>query len=115
MIQSPMSLVDRAALREILCITCSILRNNFFYSEDHLKELLVNFTGDFSTILVDFGDRAETYVLNSLRLSRTMRFNFTCLFSSRVIREILIHDFDFNEMELQAFENIISKYAEIRK
>jgi hypothetical protein len=109
---TPMSLIDRATLREILCITCSILRNNFFYNEDHLKEFLVNFTGDFSTALTDFGDTAERYVINTLRASRSTRFCFTCLFSSRVIREILIQDFNFNEMELQAFENVISKYSQ---
>lgn len=112
MTDTAMSLIDRTTLREILRITCSILRNNFFYSEDHLKDFLVNFTGDFSMVLIDFKDTAEQYVLNALQASKSTRFCFTCLFSSRVIRDILIHDFNFSEIELQAFENVISKYSE---
>lgn len=111
MTKTPMMLIDRTALREILRITFSILRNNFFYGEDHLKEFLVNFTDDFSTALMDFSDTAETYILNTLQTSRSTRFSFTCLFSSRVIQGILINDFNFNEMELQAFDNVVSKYA----
>lgn len=103
-------IVDRSALRDILRITFSILRNNFFYGEDHLKKFLTNFSDDFTTAIIDFGDTAEKRVLNNLFSSRSTRFSFTCLFASEVIRDILMHDFNFNEYELQAFENIISKY-----
>lgn len=105
------SLIDKSALRDILRITFSILRNNFFYGEDHLKAFLNNFTDDFSTAIIDFEDHAEDCVLNRLFSSRSTRFNFTCYFASEVIRDILAHDFNFNEFELQAFENIISKYG----
>jgi hypothetical protein len=110
-IETPMKLIDRAALREILRITCNILRNNFFYSEDHLKKFTAYFADDFSTALMGFRHTAEAFILNTLQASRSTRFIFTGSLSSRVIREILINDFHFNELELQAFENVISKYS----
>ena len=106
-----MMLIDRMTLREIIRITCAILRNHFYYGEEFLKEFLSNFTDDFSIALMEFGDTAGPNVVSDLVSSRRKRFDFTCLFSGRVIRDILIHDFDFNELELQAFENIVSKYS----
>jgi hypothetical protein len=114
MTKSPMKLIDRATLRGILRVTFSVLRNNFFYSEDHLKDFLQLFSDDFSTALVDFGDNAELHILNNLYYSRYRRFDFTCYFASEVIRDILVHDFHFNEMELQAFENVMSKHTCMR-
>jgi hypothetical protein len=111
MTYTPISFIDKSALREILRITFSILRNNFFYEEDLLKDFLVNFTDDFSTAIIDFGDTAEKDVLHNLYSSRSTRFDFTCYFASEVIRDILTYDFNFNEIELQAFQNIISKYG----
>lgn len=111
MTNTPLSFVDKSALRDILRITFSILRNNFFYGEELLKNFLNNFTDDFSTAIIDFGDTAEKYVLHNLCSSRSTRFDFTCYFASEVIRDILTHDFNFDEHELQAFENIISKYG----
>ena len=52
MTKSPMMLIDRATLRGILRVTFSVLRNNFFYSEDHLKDFLQLFSDDFSTALL---------------------------------------------------------------
>lgn len=114
MTKSPMMLIDRTTLRGILRMTFSVLRNNFFYGEDHLKEFLQSFSDDFSTALIDFGDNAELHILNNLYYSRTRRFDFTCYFASEVIRDVLIDDFHFNEMELQAFENVMSKYTRMR-
>lgn len=114
MTKSPMMLIDRATLRGILRVTFSVLRNNFFYSEDHLKDFLQLFSDDFSTALIDFGDSAELHILNNLYHSWTRRFDFTCYFASEVIRDVLINDFHFNEMELQAFENVMSKHTRMR-
>lgn len=114
MTKSPMMLIDRSTLRDILRITFSVLRNNFFYGEDHLKEFLHSFSDDFSTALIDFGGHAELHVLNNLYFNQAKRFDFTCYFTSEVIRDVLIDDFHFNELELQAFENVMSKYTCMR-
>ena len=114
MTKSPMMLIDRALLRDMLRVTFSVLRNNFFYGEDHLKEFLQSFSDDFSTALIDFGGHAELHILNNLYYNRATRFDFTCYFASEVIRDVLIDDFHFNELELQAFENIASKHTRMR-
>ena len=115
MTKSPMMLIDRATLRGILRVTFSVLRNNFFYSEDHLKDFLtIVFRRLFYSSNCDFGDSAELHILNNLYHSWTRRFDFTCYFASEVIRDVLINDFHFNEMELQAFENVMSKHTRMR-
>jgi hypothetical protein len=111
MIKTPMMLIDRQVMREIIRITCSILRNNFFYDEELLKEFMAVFTDEFSSALIDFRDSAEKPIISNLIRSQLARFSFTCYFQSKIIRDILMYDFDFNEKELQAFENIVSKYA----
>ena len=114
MTKSPMMLIDRALLRDILRVTFSVLRNNFFYGEDHLKGFLQSFSDDFSTALIDFGGHADLHILNSLYHNQARWFDFTFYFVSEVIRDVLIDDFYFNEMELQAFENVMSKYTRMR-
>jgi hypothetical protein len=114
MTRTPMMLIDRETLRGILQVTFSVLRNNFFYGEDQLKSFLQLFSDDFSTALMDFGDSAEVHILSNLYHSRSTRFDFTCYFASEVIRDVLIEDFHFNELELQAFENVMSKYTRMR-
>jgi hypothetical protein len=111
MINTPMLLIDRAIMKEIIRITCSILRNNFFYDEDLMKEFIAIFTDEFSSALINFRDQAGQLTLSNLKYSHSARFDFTCYFQSKIIRDILMYDFDFNEKELQAFENIVSKYA----
>lgn len=106
-----MTILDRATLREIIRITCAIMRNNFFYDEETLKDFLIFFTDDFSDALIDFGSSADREIICDLYSSRAVRFDFTCYFASKVIRRILIQDFHFSEQELQAFENIVSKYT----
>jgi len=111
MTKTPMSLIDRLTFREIVRISCAILRNNFFYSDDLLKEFVMIFTDEFSSALINYKNTAEKLVLTNLLCSYEARFNFTCYFQAKVIREILIYDFNFSEKELRAFENIVSKYA----
>jgi hypothetical protein len=111
MTKTPMSLIDRLTFREIVRISCAILRKNFFYSDDLLKEFVMIFTDEFSSALINFRNTAEKLVLTNLLCSYEARFNFTCYFQAKVIREILIYDFNFSEKELRAFENIVSKYA----
>jgi hypothetical protein len=114
MTQSPMMLIDRETLRGILRMTFGVLRNNFFYGEDQLKSFLQLFSDDFSTALIDFGDNAELHILKNLYHNRSRRFDFTCYFASEVIRDVLIDEFHFNEMELQAFENVMSKHTNMK-
>jgi len=111
MIQTPMILIERITFREIIRISCAILRNNFFYGDDLLKKFLTIFTDEFSTALIHFRDTAEKRMISNLLYSLEARFNFTCYFQSKIIRDVLINEFDFSEKELQAFENIVSKYA----
>jgi hypothetical protein len=111
MIQTPMILIDRITFREIIRISCAILRNNFFYGDDLLKKFLAIFTDEFSSALVHFRETAEKRTISNLVYSLEARFTFTCYFQSKIIRDVLIYDFDFSEKELQAFENIVSKYA----
>jgi hypothetical protein len=108
---TPMILIDRLTFREIVRITCAILRNNFFYSEDLLKEFLAVFIDEFSSALIHFRTTADKRTISNLLYSYEARFTFTCYFQSKIIRDVLIYDFDFSEKELQAFENIVSKYA----
>lgn len=111
MIQTPMILIDRITFREIIRISCAILRNNFFYGDDLLKKFLVIFTDEFSHALIHFKETAERRTISNLLYSLEARFNFTCYFQSKIIRDVLIYDFDFSEKELLAFENIVSKYV----
>jgi hypothetical protein len=112
MTKTPMMFIDRMTFREIVRITCAILRNHFFYSEELIKRFLAYFTDEFTSALVNFLDTSENHVKKSLCCSRLARFEFTCYFSSSVIRDILIFDFNFNERELKAFDNIVSKYGD---
>jgi hypothetical protein len=112
MIKTPMIYIDRMTFREIIRITCAILRNNFFYGEDLLKRFLAYFTDEFSSALLNFVDTSEEHVKNCLSRSHFARFEFTCYFASNVIRDILIHGFNFSESELKAFDNIVSKYGD---
>ena len=114
MTNSPIKLIDRATLRGILRLTFGILRNNFFYGEDQLKSFLQLFSYYFSDALIYFGYSAEKHILERLACSRAVRFDFTCYFASEVIRDVLMHDFYFNEMELQAFENVMSKHTNMK-
>ena len=111
MMQTPMILIDRITFREIVRISCAILRKNFFYSEELLKKFVVIFTDEFSHALVHFRNTAEKRMISNLLYSLEARFAFTCYFQSKIIRDVLIYDFDFSEKELQAFENIVSKYV----
>ena len=111
MTKTPMVLIDRITFREIIRISCAILRNNFFYGDDLLKKFLIIFTDEFSNALIHFRDTAEKREISNLLYSLEARFAFTCCFQSKIIRDVLKYDFDFSEKELQAFENIVSKYA----
>lgn len=111
MTQTPMILIDRITFREIIRISCAILRNNFFYGDDLLKKFLTIFTDEFSCALIHYKETAERRTISNLVCNLEARFTFTCYFQSKIIRDVLIQDFDFSEKELRAFENIVSKYA----
>jgi hypothetical protein len=109
---SPMMLIDRITFKEIIWVTYSILRNNFFYSDELLGKFSTTFTEEFSSALVKFANTSEIQVKRALYGCRYARFEFTCSFSGNVIREILIRDFHFNNMELKAFDIIVSKHGD---
>jgi hypothetical protein len=110
--KSPIMLIDRIIFKEIIRITYSILRNNFFYSEEVLKKFSTIFIEEFASALIEFDDITEMKVKKTLYSCRLARFEFTCLFSGDVIRDILINDFYFSHKELKAFNNIISKHGD---
>jgi hypothetical protein len=57
------------------------------------------FTDEFSSALIHFRDTAEKRTLSNLLYSYEARFAFTLYFQSKIIRDILIYDFNFSEKE----------------
>jgi hypothetical protein len=104
-------LLEREILRDILTVTCSILKNHFFYDTDSLKQFLEVFTNEMEYGCGRFGDQADEDILLRLKYDRKARALFTTYFASANLREILIDFFYFSEMELEAFDNLLPKYS----
>jgi hypothetical protein len=101
---------DQYMLKAIVTVTCAILRNNFFYSDERISWFINMFTDEIANELDFFETFAEQYILEELRTDRLARFHFTCYFTSTNLRRVFINDMHFSEQELYAFENILPKY-----
>jgi hypothetical protein len=105
------AIFDPKVMKEILGVTCSILERNFFYAPEELNFFLETFAEGFSEDIVGFESYAEKEILAELHRSKKARNYFTCYLVSAHLRDIFINEFHFSEQELEAFENILPKYA----
>jgi hypothetical protein len=98
-------------MKQILSVTCDILRTNFFYEEESLGRFLDLMSDVLGEELDFFQYNAEPAVLEELYCDSEARLYFTCYFVSAHLREVFIHDLHFTEQELHAFESILPKYT----
>jgi hypothetical protein len=105
-----MPIFDPQLMKAIIKITCSVLRDNFFYSDESIASFINTFTDDMANALDEFEAFAEESIINELHRDRLARFHFTCYFTSVNLRFIFINKMHFTEQELQAFENLLPKY-----
>lgn len=96
-------------MKEILQLTCGILRNNFFYSDESIEVFLDVFTEEIGEELEFFACNAAPDVLEKLQENKMARLHFTCYFVSVHLRDIFIHRLHFTEQEIRAFESILPK------
>ena len=106
-----MAILDNTLTKEILLVTCSILKKNFFYEDTSLVKFLDNITVDLIRELDYLETHADQNILDKLHHDSATRLYFTCYFVSSHIHNIFINDLHFSEQELQAFESILPKYT----
>lgn len=101
---------DPTMMKSLVRITCMILRENFFYSEEQLAKFLQIFTEDAGNDLNYFEEYGDEDIIDELRHDLLARLHFTCYFTSVHVRQIFLNKLHFSEQELQAFQNILPKY-----
>jgi hypothetical protein len=106
-----MMLLEREILRDILTVTCSILKNNFFYDEECLAQFLSIFTNEMEYGYCCFDEKADDAMRLRLKYDRKARALFTTYFASANLREIMIDYFYFSEQELELFDSLLPKYT----
>jgi hypothetical protein len=106
-----LAIFEPVLVKEILNVTCSILRTNFYYEDESLDDFVKIFTNDISTELLFFEANAHPETLDKLHEDNKARLYFTCYFVSAHLRDIFINKLHFTEQEIYAFENILPKYT----
>lgn len=106
-----MAIYEPFIMKEILKVTCVILRNNFCYDDENLSMFIDIFTDDIAKDLSSFELFAEKSVIDELHRNTKARLYFTCYFVSLSIRDLFINKMHFTEQELVAFESILPKYT----
>ncbi|HSX39114.1 MAG TPA: hypothetical protein VLI92_00800 [Candidatus Saccharimonadales bacterium] len=106
-----MAIFEPAVMKQILGVTCSILKKNFYYEDESLSFFLNEFTANLGQELTDFEMFANESVVADLHNDKMARFYFTCYFVSAHLREFFIHRLHFSEQELNAFESVLPKYT----
>lgn len=110
-----MDFCNYTVMKDILRVTCSILRENFFYDNESLGNFIDEFTKEVSAELAFFQEYANAEMLGRLETDATARLHFTCYFVSAHLRDIFIEKLHFSEPELYAFESLLPKYTGERK
>lgn len=106
-----MAIFEPTVTKEILGVTCNILRKNFYYDDSDMVRFVRIFTERISRELSNFEVLGSPAVIRELRSDSVARLYFTCYFVSAHLRDIFIHDMHFSEQELSAFDSILPKYA----
>jgi hypothetical protein len=106
-----LAIFEPSILKDIMTVTCSILKRNFFYEDESLVDFLDNFTEILGLELDFFEANAKESVIDDLYNDIGARAHFTCYFTSAHLREYFIQEMFFTEQELYAFENILPKYT----
>lgn len=103
--------LDREILQDIMTVTCTILQNNFFYSEP----VLSRFVDTMADVLGDEMEALDEWIDQDFKMTmkydRLARKEFTCYFVSDHLHDVLVYDMHFSDQELDAFENILPKYT----
>jgi hypothetical protein len=103
--------LDENVVKGILRITCSILRDNFFYSEEALGRFLDIFADlvseevEYCACYMD-----EGYQLR-LKYDKQERKEFTCYFITCQVHDILVDFLYFSDLELDAFQDFLPRYT----
>lgn len=101
---------DPTMMKSLVRITCMILRDNFFYSEEEVAKFLHMFTEDAGNNLDYFLEYGDEDIVDELKRDLLARLHFTCYFTSVHVRQIFLNKMNFTEQELQAFQTILSKH-----
>lgn len=104
-------LLERTILKEILYTACLILKKHFFYDEESITHFLDDFTNEMIFGYGCFDEKADEETRLRLKYDRKARALFTNYFASANLHDILINYLHFSEQELEAFENILPRYA----
>jgi hypothetical protein len=104
-------LLDLEHLKRITVITCTILRDNFFYDKEALARFLKRFYERVKDEYHEFEDLADEGFKTELRYDYIIRLYFTSYFASSLLHESLTKDCFFTQNELELFENILPKYT----
>jgi hypothetical protein len=103
--------LDREILQNIMSVTCSVLQNNFYYSE----EVLNRFVDTLADVLGDEMEALDEWIDHEFKMTmkydKMARKEFTCYFVSAHLHDVMVYDFNFSDQELDAFENILPKYT----
>jgi hypothetical protein len=102
--------LDLALIREILMISCTILKDNFFFDDDALVKFLNQFQLKVVDEYIRFEETCDEQFKDELENDFLLQGYFTSYFTSLQLQRVMINDFHFEEIELRLFENILPKY-----
>lgn len=102
-----MFLLDDEIYKGVCSISSSILKNNFFYSNDCLSRFIIIFSDFVSDEYNIFYETACEEFKRNLSIDIELRKDFTAYFLSMILSKILVEDFYFNDLELEAFDNLL--------
>jgi hypothetical protein len=103
--------LDKAVLKSILSISCSILQKHFFYCNDSIARFLEIFTDVVGEELECSDDWMDQRFKNQLKHDILARKDFTCYFVTCMLHEILTEDLFFSPFEMTMFQNFLPRYA----
>jgi hypothetical protein len=104
-----MLLIDYQVYHEIFKLTAKILRDNFFYSNEVLSRFIEMFNKTIEAEYEILEQTAADDFRKEMKSDQLMRFQFTSYFVSVHLQNVLVDEFHFSDMELDAFDNILPK------
>lgn len=104
-----MFLLDALAKRQMFQMAADILEQIFFYEEDEIDKFLEIITIKLNHEYAHLIQYADDETLLYLKHDLMGRAKFTRYLVSFYLFDTLVHDFFFNEKELQIFDNLLPK------
>lgn len=103
--------LDRRIVQRILEISCLILQDYFFYSEEALLSFLTTFEKFMAQEMAFLLDNAADEFLIELRCVPQSRKEFTCVFISSNLHTVLVEHLHFSQAEIKMFEDFLPRYG----